>query len=498
MQFQGRDIYENIRQEAGQRSQTVAALNNEISGAEQQIAAAVSLREQTLSKLAEKYVAARDDQNVAALIREASQTVNKLFQEKARRRDQLNAAIQQFEDEAGSGELAVPALTGKIEVLDHKWAAICVEIDKQLSEAPETAVAQQTVAQLQKRIERTSAAVVRSTDIKTKFAKDYEKDPVFAYLLAREQKPRANPLTSSLDNWLKRASNFERNAKVYHRIQSLPGRLQKSSDEARKEIEAARAEIQKRRGVLIDARVPIAERTEYAGLTKERNTVLEKSKALRTQSAKVAAERQVLDSQRSPYEECAKKAVRDVLSRQAIAEMKKTAAATSDPEDDQLVGTIEECENRIDRLREQVKEAKRKRDEAFAAQQKAQELANWFTANNYNNSRSYFKGFDAGNFLTGYLVGTIAENVLHSAFRSSQYFTYPPNYQSGGGFNLGGGSGFGGGGFGGGGFSGGSDGGGGFGGGGGGGGGSDGGGGGGFSSTDSFGGGGGFGTTDSF
>lgn len=431
MSYTGRQVSQSLANSRSQVESELSAVNQSIRETESVIARQNSIREDTLVKLAEMFLAERAD--VGPQFREINGRIQAIFDEKTRRRAAVDDQIATLVSDEGGIRAKIAQSQGTVDGAAKEVAELVTKTDVDLKALPEYVALIEAIMSLN---------VLIATDVKredyvkaecsTKLAA-FNADPLFVYLAARRYGTDAYQpgWFKKGDDWLARVTGYAVNAQSYRILSILPEKL-KAAGLSR--VETYKAKTAQREALIkaVESKhgVPAARQMlKVAESTKD--TRLDQLKANQAAQNAMLAEKRSIDSGKDPFLQRAKEELKAFFGSQDVATLRRRAAATATTKDDVLVDALERAENTINMQRREAKSLISQRAGIETKLQRAKAAEARFAREDYDSSRARFNsGLDVDSLMLGYLAGRTSESSMFSTF-SSNHSTYrEPSYSS--------------------------------------------------------------------
>lgn len=454
----GRDMLAVFDEEVTRRDAARRFVENRIATEERKISSANAEREAAYAELAEMYAA--DDGKLAADFGEISQRLQAIFDEKMGRRRAVNELLDQAAALISQVQAQLPAAQEAVRVAQEKFDAARRETEADLEQDSAYRVIKSEDDAARGAAQQLAATADRiRTESETKLAA-FNANRLFRYLVSVHYGTpdyRGRGWIASGDRRVAQLVAWDRNHPSFTLLEELPGFARRRADEAKKRAELTTTKVsfyvhEREVAHQVDATGAALAAAEQ-GLKQLQGRVAE----LEDQRAKLMAEIRDLDSGADSYQKQAKAEMKRFLAVNPITVLKARAEKTASPRDNELVARIEAAENAINEGRSRVKNMVAERAEAEVQHERAVRARRHFSSNYTGTYDQFNRGFNLGDLLTGYIIGSTTERLLWGGIDQHHYnatptFSYDPSSSSSnsGGFSIGG---FGGGGDSGGGFS---------------------------------------------
>ncbi len=295
----------------------------------------------------------RDD--VTGALEDAGRQVSALLDLREAAREALETEItaseKDLEDLQQARKIAAKKLETASRALDEAEAAVQDRLaaDKTYSAQLKTAEASQKVAE-----EAEAKRTLTQDDRKTKGA-PYEADPLFSYLWKRKfgtSDYQARGLIRAADSWVARMISFESARQNYFMLLEIPKRL-KSHVEAMSNLAEADLEA------LVALEEAARSGSEVPALEARHKSAREDLDAVDADIARSEAEARTLDVRRAAFLNGedehftrAMSAVSSELKDDSLADLKRAAFRTPEPEDELIVARLQRIDDELDDIEE--------------------------------------------------------------------------------------------------------------------------------------------------
>lgn len=382
-----------------------------------------------------------------------------------RQRDQALALLEQ---ELAGNRVATAALEQRrgeqlqeSEAAQQDWDARHAAILAQLQHEPGWDAMLERAAALEHQVERVRARLQQAQADRDEKRRGFEADPLFMYLWqAAAQRRRARGLFAALDRWVARLCQFPRNARNYAALLALPDRLVEHAGRIEEQLaqvvqEGRRIEEQ---AIARDGAGPLRARAARARAQLEgTDEALQQAHA---SQQRLDEERNALLGPDNRYQHEAEQLLQAAFAAIDAAALQRMAAATASPEDDFAARRLQEVERAHQEAAAELAAQHQQHAELAARRKRIEQARATLRRKHYDRGDARFdKGLDAGELLTGYLLGSLSHGDLFRRLDRAHTWSGSRGGSTGGirrsrsGGSRSGGGGFrGGGGFGGGGF----------------------------------------------
>lgn len=442
----GHSLLSVFDQEVVRRDATRRLLENQIATEERRISAANAEREAAYTELAALYAA--DDGKLATAFGDVSQRLQRIFDEKMQRRREINGLLDHAAELIAALQAQVAPAQEKEHTAHEALDATMRAVEAQLAEDSAYLVLKREADEVRAVAGQLAAAQTRiQTEAEAKLAA-FKANRLFQYLVTAKfgtPEYRRSGMTAAGDRWVAGLVGWDRNYPSYTMLCELPGFAQKRTAEAQKRVEVATTKVAFHVQECEAAHQVDAARSALASATQSLQQLQAQIGKLEEQRAKLLAELHTMDTGEDPFQKRAKAEMKTFLTGSSLAELKAKAEATAQPRDNELTEQIERAEATVNEGRKRVKSLVAERTEAERQHQRAVAARRKFS-NDYTGRYDQFDSrANFNDLLTGYILGTMTENVLWGGVNRHYYDTTPTySYSSsssssgGGGFSFGG------------------------------------------------------------
>lgn len=453
MAISGRSVYDSIRSKVSEYELQHSRLSRDVANLESQVNGKVREREECYAELAMVYLPELTSDNVRNTLREKRDEIGRIFHRKQEKISELEELMKGTEEKQGGLKSNLDTLDEQLETKASERDALLPKIASELNENPDYTKLKEEAQKeedLLLKHNKVYDEFKRESDLKVR---DYHANKLFKYLLDRgygTDEHTGNRFTTLIDEWIAKLVNFKKNKEGYDFLTKMPVQMEKEIREREKEVELIVKNMRK---------VEKGLENKY-GLTK----VLEEGRALGEKRAKVLGELEKTDKIHSDYTKQRKdlndttdvyhdeavKELKEYLKQNNIEDLKERARATLSTKDDSLINRIELIDHGIVELKEDIREGKKKEQDAYKVLEGLRSVEREFSRNEYHTSRSQFSGgFDINSLILGFVAGRYSAQDVNRKVKEHQDFKeedYGYGYSGrssgyGMGYGLGGGSG---------------------------------------------------------
>ncbi|MBI4441242.1 hypothetical protein HY639_03680 [Candidatus Woesearchaeota archaeon] len=405
----GKEVHDEIKKSIRTVEKQHDELSRKVYDAEQRIGSFAAQRENTYNKLATVYLPEMTATSVRQTLHEVQTAVQHLFDEKQAKRRELETVMLDTRKEKQALEEKLEIVDGLLEQKGAERDAIKAKMadelnaDKAYTELHELAAkANEQVVQNRKRLET-------FTEDADKKLVAYQQNPLFMYLVGRAcgtPEHAGIPLTKRLDKWVARLINYPIAKQNYDFLLHMPSAIAEEVQRRQAALEGIVGKIRAMEQTVAEKQGLPPVLSEGERLRNERSRILSHIETATAAYHAYATERGKLDDTKDDYHQKAVSQLKDFLKGNTLSELKQRARATRTLEDDNLVTTLEETEQKIRAGKTMIKGLKAEQQELAEKLAGLNKIESKYRNKEFEGSRSYFDSdFDIKSLLTGYLAG---------------------------------------------------------------------------------------------
>ncbi|MFA6088280.1 MAG: hypothetical protein WC755_00320 [Candidatus Woesearchaeota archaeon] len=437
----GSDVYDELKNAVSKVRSEERKLESSLSDVENKISNLTSERELAYVKLAEIYLPSLDASTVKKTITGLQSRVQEIFVEKQQKRTDLDSLIEKSKKENNDDEKSLSEVTSKLNVLVEERERLKKDVSCDLSKndtytklLEETRIMKEKLDGYKKRQEAFEGIARKDID-------SYKSNALFKYLLDCDYSLDQNSeYTAKFGNNNKRLAKDAKVAKVidfsaqkqtYDMLTQMPellkqrnGKRQQEIDNLIEKLTATEKEAEDRyklTPVLQKIEALLEERKKYQSHIQEHTSNYEQ----------YSAQRKELDGKKDPFHAQAIAELKKYLKGDDLSRLRELARSTDGNEDDIIVERMGEIDGEIRQLKDLAKSIISKREEVSEKVKGLSNIANRFSSNDYESSRSYFdSSFNVNSLVTGYLLGKMNESSIWSKIDNEHHRRPAESYHS--------------------------------------------------------------------
>jgi uncharacterized membrane protein YgcG len=428
--YTGSQVSESLSSSRRDIERQISDIDHDLRATEKVIAGRNGVREDTLIKLADIFLA--DNGALASQFRDVNGRIQAIFTEKVQRRAAVDDQIVDLQSDEQGIQSKIASSQRDIDGAEKVIADIVAKIGTDLDALPEYPVLVKEVDALRATVTKDAESLAAAqTEYEAKLA-EYRADPFFTYLNARGfGTPVYKAGWFNADKWLANLTDYAINLRQYQILTQLPERISAANEVRVKALTAKTAQrdaltksVESKHG-LPGARATLKIAVGQKASRLEQLTLNHKAQAA------MRAEKAAIDSGADPFLKRAKQELKTLFGSQSVADLRAMAQATATDRDDKLVDILEQAEMTVNDQRRVAKKLIGERDGLAPRLAKAKRLEARFSSENYDSRNSRFSsGLDINSLMIGYLAGSYSEAQVFGTLESSHSTYREPTYSS--------------------------------------------------------------------
>ncbi len=436
----GKSVHTEIKAKITELENQQDKLSWHITQSENKIDTLAKERESAIGKLAHIYLPEMTPSAIHQTLREVQGEVQQLFQEKQETRKRLEDLMQKTSQRSAK-------LQEKLTALDEQLEEKAAERDKVQALVAQELLGHNIYKELQPKAQQAQEKLAQNKNRHEVFTADAEKKlivynehQIFQYLIARQYGTpdyNGSALTRGLDKWVARLISYSQAKSNYDFLLAMPGAIKAEIKNRQEEVDKVLGEMKTIEDDIVKKHGLPKILEEGAKLGQTRSALMADIEKCNAEYHKYAKDREELHNTKGEYHQRALSTLKDFLKGNTLAELKRRARATTNPEDDALVTRLEEGEEEIKAHKGDAKRYQKELNELSEKLGGLKSVETSYTKNDFESSRSYFtSSFDIASLLKRYMLGELSSGDAFKEMEKYQKFkpreTYSSSSSSGG------------------------------------------------------------------
>lgn len=424
MRRSGPDVLSDINGEAAKIRERIQRLTQKISEENTDLE---QLRQEEAAiylKLAEIRFELLDDAEVIPHVSEADQEAKSYLSDRQKARNELDAELVQNQKEQTALEQKRKAAQEKLDSFAVKVKAAENKTLDKLAQDPAHQAKIDAVQETEAQIVRIENKIVVAKEDYDEKVVPYQEDPLFMYLWEcgyGTSKYNKGSLSRMMDKWVAGVCKFEPARRNYAMLSSIPEKLDIHKTQLQEKIAALEA-------ILIQAEQDAFQRDGVTNLQQQLKTRQASVKELDDQLQQLEAryhaiieEKDKFSSNTDQFYSGAIQKLNELYQGKSLYNLRRNAAVTATKEDDELVRTLFEIEDRIDDIEEDISEYQSSLRQEEWKLQEIQNVRQTFKDKKYDGLHVTFRDGNMftillGQFVTGLITNAYFWNAVGRLF----------------------------------------------------------------------------------